>query len=414
VLSGIHSRNFDGDGFNQWQVDDTPGQLRTRLASSSAGSELNLGYLIEQPAGTSQRGRYRGSGFELRTDAWAVVRGGEGVLLSTSARPQLGSGITSTQMDVSEAVAQFKAAQSLTDSLQDAAGQSQALFSADAAKAQEEFVELIDPKAKGKHDSAVGGQTALKPKAGSRELDDGQPVEKFGAAIVLMDSAASVNWATPASTVVYAGQQMQWTTQSDLHIAAGHTVSTVAGGAASLFAHAGGIQAIAANGPVSLQAHTDQLEILADKEVTVISVNDRIEIKAKEKIVLQAGESAITLEGGDITFACPGKFSVKGGKHTFDKGDRNTANLRNLPGELSPEMQHWIALHYLDPDLAEGIPDVDYEIHFQNGPVVTGTLDKHGKALHENVESKPVKKVIYKPRQPEDEDPHDPLDALIR
>lgn len=414
VLSGMHSRSFDGGGFNQWQVDDTSGQLRTRLATSSAASELNLGYLVEQPPGTSQRGRYRGSGFELRTDAWAVVRGGEGVLLSTSARPQSGSGITSTQMDVAEAVAQFKAAQSLGDALRDAATAQQALFSLDAAKAQEEFVALIDPQARGKYDGEVGGQTALKAKAGSRELDGGQPVEKFGAAIVLMDSAASVNWATPASTVVYAGQQMQWTTQSDLHVAAGQTVSTVAGGAASLFSHAGGIQAIAANGPVSLQAHTDRLDILADKEVTVISVNDRIEIKAKEKIVLQAGESAITLEGGDITFACPGKFSVKGGKHSFDKGGRSTANLRNLPGELSPEMQHWIALHYLDPEIAEGIPDVDYEIHFQDGPVVTGTLDKGGKAMHENVENKAVKKVIYKPRTPEDEEPHDPLEALIR
>ncbi|WP_426105950.1 hypothetical protein [Massilia sp. TSP1-1-2] len=25
VLSGIHSHNFDGSGFNQWQLDDTPG-----------------------------------------------------------------------------------------------------------------------------------------------------------------------------------------------------------------------------------------------------------------------------------------------------------------------------------------------------------------------------------------------------
>jgi len=267
VLSGMHSRNFDGGGFNQWQVDDTAGQLRTRLATSSAGSELNLGYLIEQAPGTSQRGRYRGSGFELRTDAWAVVRGGEGVLLSTNTRPQLGSGITSTQLDVAQALAQFKAAQSLGDALRDAATAQQALFSADAAKAQEAFIEQIDPKAKGKYDGAVGGQAAFKAKSGSRELDGEQPVEKFGSAIVLMDSAASVNWATPASTVVYAGQQMQWTTQSDVHIAAGHTVSTVAGGAASLFSHAGGIQAIAANGPVSLEAHTDGLEILADKEV---------------------------------------------------------------------------------------------------------------------------------------------------
>ncbi|KQW97241.1 hypothetical protein ASC94_10695, partial [Massilia sp. Root418] len=41
-----------------------------------------------------------------------------------------------------------------------------------------------------------------------------------------------------------------------------------------------------------------ELEILADKEITVISVNDSIEIKASKKIVLQAGQSSITLDGG--------------------------------------------------------------------------------------------------------------------
>ena len=145
-----------------------------------------------------------------------------------------------------------------------------------------------------------------------------------------MDSAASINWATPASTLLYAGGQLNWTMQSDLHLTAAHTVSSVAANAAGLFTHGGGIQAIAGNGPVSLQAHTDQLEILADKEITVISVNDCIEIKAKEKIVLQAGQSAITLEGGNITFACSGKFSVKGGKHLFDKGASGRINFYGL------------------------------------------------------------------------------------
>lgn len=413
VLSGIHTRNFDGSGYNQWQIDDTTGQLRMRLATSLGATQLNLGYLIHQEPGTSQRGAYRGSGFELRTDAWAVIRGGEGVLLSTRARPALGTGVSSTQMDVAEAVAQFKSAQELSSKLGDAAAAQQALFSKDALKAQEEFIAQIDPAAKGKYVGAVNGQAAFKAKPGSREPDPSQPVEKFGAPIVLMDAAASINWATPASTVLYAGRHLHWTTQSDLHMTAGHTLSSVSGAATSLFTHSGGIQAIAANGPVSLQAHTDALEILADKEITVISVNDCIEIKAKEKIVLQAGESSITLEGGDITFACPGTFSVKGGQHVFDKGGRQTANLQNLPGELSEEARNWISLNYLDAEIGEGIPDVEYEIHFDKGPVLTGTLDANGKARHENVDNKPVKKVIYKPRKPKEEKPHDPLQTLL-
>lgn len=413
VLSGIHTRNFDGSGYNQWQIDDTTGKLRMRLATSLGATQLNLGYLIHQEPGTSQRGAYRGSGFELRTDAWAVIRGGEGVLLSTRARPAMGASVSSTQMDVAEAVEQFKSAQELSSKLADAAAAQQALFSKEALKAQEEFIEQIDPEAKGKYEGPVNGQPAFKAKPGSRELDTSQPVEKFGSPIVLMDSAASINWATPASTVLYAGKHLHWTTQSDMHMTAGHTFSSVSGGASSLFTHAGGIQVIAANGPVSLQAHTDALEILADKEITVISVNDCIEIKAKEKIVLQAGESSITLEGGDITFACPGTFSVKGGQHIFDKGGRQTANLQNLPSELGKEEPNWISLNYLDAEIGEGIPDVDYEIHFDKGLVLTGTLDANGKARHENVDNKPVKKVVYKPRKPKDEKPHAPLQTLL-
>jgi type VI secretion system secreted protein VgrG len=411
TLSGIHSHNFDGGGYNQWQLDDTPGQVRTRLATSSAATQLNLGYLVAQSAGSAQRGAYRGAGFELRTDAWAVLRGGEGVLLTTSARAAQGSGVASTQMDAAEAVKSLQAAQELGKVLGDAARQQAALTSADAAKAQQELLSRIDPTDKGKHDGAVNGQQASKAPGGARELDAAQPVEKFADPLVLMDAPASINWATPASTVLFAGEQLHWTTQGDMHMTAAYTLSSVAANAAGYFSHAGGIQAIAANGPVSLQAHTDQLEILADKSIKVISVNDVIEIKASQKIVLQAGQSSITLEGGDITFACPGEFTVKGGQHIFDGGGRQTANTPSLPGALTTQTD-WIALHYLEPETALGIAGAEYEIHFEGGSVVNGKLDEQGKAHHDNVEHKPVKKVVYKPRTPAKEQPVSPLEDL--
>ncbi|QOY94565.1 type VI secretion system tip protein VgrG [Massilia sp. UMI-21] len=376
ALSGIHTRNFDGSGYNQWQIDDTTGQLRMRLATSLGATQLNLGYLIHQEPGSAQRGAYRGTGFELRTDAWAVIRGGEGVLLSTRARPALGSSVSSTQMDVSEALAQFTSAQALSTRLGDAAARQQALFSKDASQAQAEFIAQIDPQEKGKYPGPVNGQSAFKAKPGSRELDSAQPVEKFGVPIVLMDSAASINWATPASTVLYAGKHLHWTTQSDLHMTAGHTFSSVSGGATSLFTHAGGIQAIAANGSVSLQAHTDGLEILADKEITVISVNDCIEIKAKEKIVLQAGESSITLEGGDITFACPGTFSVKGGQHVFGSGGKAEVELLRLPDSTVRQFDEAFVL--VDRSTGSPLANTDYRIKYASGGVEYGRTDAEG------------------------------------
>ncbi|WP_188916122.1 DUF2345 domain-containing protein, partial [Pseudoduganella buxea] len=385
--------NFSGDGYNQWQLDDTQGQVRMRLATSSAATQLNLGYLIQQSPTSSQRGAYRGAGFELRTDAWAVVRGGEGVLLTTSARSAQGAGVTSTQMDASEALAGFKSAEELAETISDAATAQNALVSKNAATAHKDFVALLDPEQKGKFSGAVNGQEASKAQSGSRELDASQPVEKFGAPIVVMDSPTSINWATPASTVLFAGQQLRWITQGDVQMTAAHTVSSVAANAASFFTHSGGIQAIAANGPVSLQAHTDQLEIVADKSVTVISVNDSIEIKANQKIVLQAGQSSITLEGGDITFACPGNFTVKGGKHVFNGGNSKPALMEAFPELLIPALEHLNKKPALptakdnavyDEQIrfknSSNFPlrDIPYTLFLENGKSIKGVTDKSG------------------------------------
>ena len=199
-----------------------------------------------------------------------------------------------------------------------------------------------------------------------------------GQPVVLMEAPASINWATPASTVLFAGGQLQWTTQSDLHMAAAYTFSSVSANATGLFTHAGGIQAIAANGPVSLQAHTDQMEILADKAITVISVNDVIEIKAKEKIVLQAGQSSVTLEGGNITFACPGNFTVKGGQHVFDGGAKAPAMMPLLPEGKLPLNTLYLDHRYHDEQPLAG---AGYFVKLADGTVRTGKLDAQGRAV---------------------------------
>jgi type VI secretion system secreted protein VgrG len=191
---------------------------------------------------------------------------------------------------------------------------------------------------------------------------------------------------------------------------AAHTASSVAANAANLFTHSGGIQAIAGNGPVSLQAHTDQLEILADQAITVISVNDNIEVKAKEKIVLQAGQSTITLEGGNITFACPGKFAVKGGQHSFDTGKRNPTEFLALP-DNAIEFKNFIALNYRDAN-GDPMAGVGYKIKFEGGSIVQGKLDKDGNARHENVPEKPII-AEYEERQPSREKPWQPLAEMI-
>ena len=342
VISGIHSRNFDGSGYNQWVLDDTPGQLRMRLASSTAASQLNMGYLVQQSHASATRGAHRGTGFELRSDAWTVLRSGEGLLMTTSMRRAQGPGVQSTQLEAADALERIKAGKKLADDLAATAKQQNALYSAGALTEHEQLIKQIDPQQDGKYSGSLNGQSALRAADGSREAAQGRPVERFASAIIAADSVDSINLATPASTLLYAGEQLHWTAGSDLHMAAQHTYSAVSANATALFAREGGIKAIAGNGAVSLQAHTGELEILADKEVVVVSVDDSIEIKANKKVVLHAGESSVVLEGGNITFSCPGNFTVKSGQHAFLGGASQAAALPELPGSLAT-MNNFIA-----------------------------------------------------------------------
>ena len=323
VLSGWMSHNHEA-GFNQWVTDDAPGQLRTRLATSENASQLGLGHLIHQAPESANRGAWRGSGFELRTDGWLAVRAGEGILISATARPNG----QSTQMDVAETVEQLKTAHKTAQSLSDAAQQQQAL-PLKANTAQEDFLKAIDPQQEGKYTGPVGGQEARKAQPGSRTLGD--PTERFARPFIVNEAPADIGLASPASTLLFAGANLHATVQQDFHIASAHTVSTAVGEGASWFSHAGGIKSIAQAGTHTLQAHTDEMEILADQSITVTSSNDEIHILAKEKIVLQAGQSSVTLEGQNITFACPGKFSVKGSGQAFQGPGSDSANLVALP-----------------------------------------------------------------------------------
>ncbi|RBG26948.1 type VI secretion system Vgr family protein, partial [Xanthomonas oryzae] len=68
TLSGLHTQAHDGSGTQQWLLDDTSGQLRTRLHTSLADSTLQLGYLLQ--GGGAHRGALYGQGFALATQGW--------------------------------------------------------------------------------------------------------------------------------------------------------------------------------------------------------------------------------------------------------------------------------------------------------------------------------------------------------
>ena len=104
-----------------------------------------------------------------------------------------------------------------------------------------------------------------------------------------------------------------------MQLSAAHTAAQVSGQTSSLYTHAGGLQIKAANGPVTLRAHTDTLQLLANKDIQILSVNSEITVSAQSKIELIGADSGITLEGGNITFTTTGYLECQG-QHEGDVG----------------------------------------------------------------------------------------------
>ncbi|WP_167481226.1 type VI secretion system Vgr family protein [Acidovorax cavernicola] len=380
VLSGWHSRALDGSGYNQWIADDAPGQVRTRLASSHAASQLNLGHLNAQSPDESSRGAWRGSGAELRSDAWVATRAGEGLLISTLAQERAAGSVQDTTSVRGQLAGALREAQKLSD----AAGGAKAL-ALNATALLQPLIDDIDPQKNGHYPGNVNGQDAREPKggnggdgAGAREGQD--PVPAFARPLMVLDAAMSLNMATPASATVFAGEAIHWTAQAQAHLAAGKTVGLAAGKSVGLYSHEGGIQVIAQEGPVSVQAHTNELEWLAKEGFTVTSSNDEIHVLAQQKITLKGGQTSIELDGANITLKMPALLDIKGTSKSFVGPKGSPAELPYLPVGALTETSPDLELHYTYDDLTP-VVQATYKVTFDSGAVLQGMLDQDGYKL---------------------------------
>ena len=383
TISGLHTQQLDQGGYNQWVIDDATGQLRMRLMADYAVSEIGLGFLIQQGGASAQRGNWRGTGFEASTRGWVGMHAAKGLLVSSTRRAGTYGSAESTQMDAKEALAQLKAAQATGRTLGNAArtAGARALASFDEGKSAGKLIDLFDPAKESKHAGIVGGQPARK--AQGREPGS-EPVEAFAAPALVLDTPGTAMFATEAGTALFAGGDMSFVAQTDIHQTASHTWSSVSGKTTSWYTNQGGIKVYAANGPVSLRAHTDELQIWADQEVTVISANDEITISAQTKIELIAGQSSVTLEGSDIEFKTPGAFTAKGATKAFLGGGGTGTRMPSLPGGVvspatMPDLEWFDEQFRLVGDDGESpLAHRAYRIFADNGESWSGVADADG------------------------------------
>jgi len=360
LLSGYRSKEYGGRGFNQLVMDDATGQNRIHLYSTSADSHLHLGYLVDHTANT--RGAYLGSGFDLKSNAYGAIRAEQGLYVSsypTSAKQP---------MDVQQASSQLVNAESVIEALSDASTSHQAESLKDGYDSLKAFSDATRKNVEG--DASGKGRTA----GGGTGNANG-----FTEPIMLVASPSGIALSTQQSTSVAADKHVNIVSGASTHIASGKSLIASIGEKLSLFVQNAGMKLIAAKGKVEVQAHSDGIELTAQKGLKVVAATQTVEMAGKREILLTSGGAYIRIKDGNIEIHAPGAVDVKGAQRAF----AGPASL-NYPLPALPTSKYSAAMQYLYHD-DEPVQGAKYKATLSDGSVREGVLDDAGRLRLDDV-----------------------------
>lgn len=348
ALSGIQTREFGGGrGYGELLFDDTGGQLRTKLSSEHASTQLNQGWLCTPRA--EGRAEARGEGFELRTDAAGAVRGAKGLLLSAFGRlrasgAQLSRDETASLMD--ECLQLFRQLGEYA-----AGHEGGPTESGPHVKLNDDFKQW---------------------EAGTNTAADGAG---GGTPLIAITAPEGVHLSSPASVVTHAGGTADTVALQHLQFASGGRTTLNAGQGMSLFAQSGGIKLIAHQGKLQLQSQQDDTRIAAAKDLKLAASGGHLHGMAADEILFSvAGGAYIKLAGGDVEIGAPGSVRVRAASHDWS-GPASVAS--ELPSFGAEDLGRTPVL--IRPTDGTPVADQDYEIERADGSILTGKTDGQGR-----------------------------------
>ncbi|GCW52766.1 type VI secretion protein [Escherichia coli] len=316
---------------NKIRLDDERGKEHIKVSTEYGGkSQLNLGHLVD--AGKQQRGE----GFELRTDMWGAVRAKKGIFISADAQDKAQGQV----LDMTDALAQLREAQSLVEALCSAT---------EVAKA-----ELADLQ--------------------TQKVMMSEALEELKKSAMLLSAPEGIAQVTPKSLQLSAGENIISTSgkNSDFSVLKKFTVA--AGEMVSLFAQKLGIKIFAGKGKVEIQAQGDEMLLDALKDIRISSSEGRILISAKNEIILTSGGGYIRIGDGTVECAAPDKIIERG------------AVWQKFSGQsISQAMQQWDSADFaVTPEILwqqTGKPAKNQKVQVTrgDGSVVEMTTDEQGR-----------------------------------
>lgn len=171
----------------------------------------------------------------------------------------------------------------------------------------------------------------------------------------------------------------------------GFSLSTVAE-KISLFAFNAGIKLFASKGKVEVQAQSNDLDLIAEKVVRLLSTNARIEIHAKEEVMISAGGSFIKIDSSGISNGTPGKWVAQASLHEMPGPARKPYV---MPHMLKPELERLIWSSAISPIGVRLLAGAAYKATLSDGSVRQGMLDALGIARISGVPAGATAKIEY-------------------
>ena len=272
TLSGIRSRMFHGTGGNELVLDDTPNELRARLACDHLASQLNLGYLVKPRCGGASFPL--GEGFELKTQAWGALRTAKGMLLTTD------SGDTDA-LENAPLTTQLQHSIELSRTLSDASAQHEA-----------------DPL--GTIPTTEGLKKSLEATKRQGSGAKARNVAAFDRPVLALSSPTGIVSATPSNHAISAGRELHATSGLDTNLAVGGKLVMAIADAWSVFTAKAGMKLLAGKRDITLRAHETQLQATADQGLKLIAINGTLELLAKNGITLATPGAKFQLKDGEI------------------------------------------------------------------------------------------------------------------
>ena len=347
----MRSKEFGGSGYNQLMFDDTDAQGRIQLKSSHAATELNLGHLVH--GADNFRGSLRGSGAELRTDAYGAVRAGAGLLIS-SYKTNHDAGSRDPVGDNAPGIAMLKQAVLIGETFSKAATTHKTVALASHEGATRPDESLLDETAAPLRAmiKAISGMVSVTDLSTAQEdavakntaaMEGKLPhasdpiiaiAAKAGLGLV---AGQSMQLANGETCTLMSGQDTQFITGGQLRLHTGQAIGVLAGASKEGEDNVG-LQMIAAKDAIVMEAQADILNIQARDEVSLISATAYIDWAAAKSISLfTSGGANITISAGNITVQCPGKIAIHAGKKSFMGPDRLNYPLLAFPQSVCVE-----------------------------------------------------------------------------